>query len=61
MAYLISIAKPGCNSCGGQSVKELFSRYDVSLGFYCLRHADRALRTQRKKEVGMSHPIEAKP
>ena len=60
MAYLRSAAKPGCYSCGGQSTKELFSQHNASLGFYCLRHADRALRTQRKKEVGMSHPVEAK-
>ena len=50
MAYLKSVVKPGCNSCGGQSAKELFNLRNVSLGFYCLRHAKRALRTQREHE-----------
>ncbi len=56
MAYLRSTAKPGCNSCGQQSAKELPSHRNVSQGFYGLRHTDRALRTQRKKEVRDYHP-----
>ena len=60
MAYLRSVAVPGCNSCGGQSVKELFSHRGDSLGFYCLRHVDRALRTQRKREVRDYAPVQAR-
>ena len=60
MAYLRSVAIPGCNSCGRQSVKELFSHRCVSLGFYCLQHSDRALRTQRKREVRDYRPVELK-
>ena len=49
MAYLEDCTKR-CTHCKQLASKQLFTRFDTALGFYCARCAPGALKEQERKE-----------
>ena len=50
MAHAVDIIRPKCRQCNRYSTKNVFNRYNASVGTYCSMHAKYKLRELEKAE-----------